>query len=303
MRGGKLPLTLHSTKEILNVAYKKVTTIGIGTLGGFVADAVASLDDVEELVIVDHDTVENKNLRNSIYRPIDIGSLKVDALEDILSEKYDIKVKKLPLKFDEEKVPIAKSDLVFDCRDFTYNRGSYIDARLYISSRYLVVDTRKNVIYDKPVEGRYIETLTKDDLRYAAMLVSMMIHSGTIKTLLQIQTVQKYEVDYVKRIDNLCYDILYDNAPGSDKFINLPAKILPILDLNRTSDLNVFVGSKSFPLSSKVIPRESLKDGNDIIINLASVANLQCNFNHYIVSVYQENGKNFIELIPETGAA
>ena len=286
------------------MAYRTVAVIGLGTLGGFIADSLASLEGVEKLIIVDHDTVEKKNLKNSIYRQIDIDLLKVDALEDIISSRFpEIIISKHEMRFDEWTSTIPKSDLVLDCRDYTYDRGSYIDARLYVSSRYLIVDCRKKVEYKKRVTGKYIAELTKDDLKYASTMVSMLLHSNTMGSLLEAGSVQKYELDYVKRIDSCSYDVLYDDSPDNDKFVNLPEKLIPILDLNKKRDLNLFVGSKEFPIAQKVIPMKTLKTGNDLIVNLASVTNLQCNFNHYVVSLTDEQGEVFIELIPETGAA
>jgi len=302
--GDTVPPTTQTERRLYNVAYRTVTIIGLGTLGGFVADSLASLEGIEKLIIVDHDVVENKNLKNSIYRPIDIDLLKVDALEDIITSRISgIEISKHAMRFDEWTSTIPKSDLVLDCRDFTYDRGRFIDARLYVSSRYLIVDCRKNVKYKERKEGRYLEELTRDDLKYASTMVSMLLHSNTINSLIEAASVQKYELDYVKRIDNCSYDILYDDAPGNDKFINLPEKILPILDLNKKRDLNLYVGSKAFPIAKSVIPRSTLKSGNDLIVNLASLTNLQCDFNHYVVSLFNEGGQVFIELIPETGAA
>ena len=286
------------------MAYRTVTIIGLGTLGGFIADSLANLEGIEKLTIVDHDVVEKKNLKNSIYRPIDIDLLKTEALEDIIVSRIPgIAIAKYPIRFKEGETKLPESDLVFDCRDYTYDRGQYIDARLYVSSRYLIVDCRRNVTYEKRVTGKYIEELTKDDLRYASTMVAMLLHSNTIKSLIEVGSVQKYELDYVKRIDNCPYDILYDDAPGNDKFVNLPEKIMPILDLNKKKDLNLFVGSKAFPIAQSVIPKRSLTSGNDLIVNLASLTNVQCDFNHYVVSLFNEDGKVFIELIPETGAA
>jgi len=279
-----------------------VTVIGIGTLGGFVAEAISKLERVEKLVIVDHDIVEVKNLSNSIYRQIDIDLLKVDALKDIIS---DVQVNTFAIKFDERKdhLHLPTTDLVLDCRDSTYNRGSYIDARLYISSRYLIVDCRKNVHYREQMYGRYIETLTRNDLRYASMTVAMLLHSGTLQSLIDLKSVQKYELDYVKRIDKCRYDVLYEDVSGDDKFVNLPDKIIPILDLNKKHDLNVVVGSKSMPMSQTVIPMGALRNGNDLITNLDAVTRIPCNFKNYVVSFTREYDKILVELIPETGAA
>jgi hypothetical protein len=283
------------------VVYRSVTIIGIGTLGGFVAESISKLEGLEKLVVVDHDIVEVKNLSNSIYRQIDVDLPKVDALKDIIT---NIEVDTYQIKFDEIKdhsyLPIT--DLVLDCRDSTYNRGSYIDARLYISSRYLIVDCRKNVQYQEQLYGKYIETLSSNDLRFASMTVAMILHSGTIKSLITLKSVQKYELDYVKKIDKCHYDVLYEDS-SRDKFVNLPDKIIPILALNKRHDLNVVVGSKSLPMSQTIIPMGSLKNGTDLVANLNSVTRLPCEFKNYVVSYTKEYNQILVELIPETGAA
>lgn len=283
---------------------KSIVVIGLGTLGGFVVEALSNLEGVEKIVIIDHDTVEKRNLKNSIYRQIDIGISKVEALTDIINEKNsEIEILGFKSMYIEGETKLPKTDLILDCRDYTYNRKSEIDARLYISSRYLIVDCRKNVNYKIPQPGKYLTELTKDDLRYASSTVSMLVHSNTIQSLMNNQAVQKYELDYVKHIDKYMYDIVYDNVIEGDKFINLPEKIVPILDMNKKKDIQVFLGSRVFPVAERVIPKKSLTSSRDLIVNLASVINLQCEFNNFIISVFQDGSKVFVELIPETGAA
>jgi len=131
----------------------------------------------------------------------------------------------------------------------------------------------------------------------------MLVHSNTIKSLINNQAVQKYELDYVKHIDKSMYDIVYDNVIESEKFINLPDKIVPILDMNKRKDIQVFLGSRVFPVAERMIPKKSLTSSKDLIINLASVINLQCEFNNFVISVFQDGSDVFVELIPETGAA
>lgn len=286
------------------MVYKTITVIGLGTLGGFVTDAISNLEEVEKLIVIDHDIVETKNLKNSIYRQIDVGLSKTEALKDIilsknLNKNVDIKSE----KYIEGEMTLPKSDLVLDCRDITYDRNTEIDSRLYISSRYLIVDCRKNVTYANRRVGKYIVELTKDDLRYAASIISMTIHSGTVTSLLRSRSVQKYELDYVKHIDNYKCDIVYEDLVDEEKFVNLPDKILPILELNKESELNVFLGSKVLPITERIIPKNTLQTSGDVILNLASVATSQCDFNNFVVSLFQENNQVFVELIPETGAA
>lgn len=283
------------------MVYKKIAIIGLGTLGGFVADSIATLEGVEKLVIVDHDDVESKNIINSIYRPIDIGTQKVEALSDIiLSKENDIEVEAIAEKFIEGESKIPKCDLVLDCRDYTYDRGNVIDARLYISSRYLIVDCRKNVSYPEKVQGKYLVKLNMDDLRSAAYIVAMMVSCGTFDHLIALRTVQKYEIDFVKNIDNYCYDIIFDNISDSDKFVNLPDKIVPLIEMSRQNDLNLVVGSRMFPIAEAMIPKASLMTTEDIVRNFTALTKSQSNFNNYLITIIDNK---YIELLPETGAA
>jgi len=286
------------------VVYKSITVIGLGTLGGFVANALANLETLETLILIDHDTVESKNLKNSIYRQIDVGLSKTEALIDIISKKNsELTVMAMEEKYIEGKTKIPLCDLVLDCRDYTYDRTSEIDVRLYISSRYLMVDCRKKVNYKEKSEGRYLLELNKQDLRYAGGLVSMLISNNTIKSLLKNKKIQKYELDYVKHIDSESYDIIYEQPKGEEKFINLPEKIVPILEANKKHDLDVCVGSSIFPISELNIPRNTLQSGSDVIVNLSRAIQCNCEFNHFVVSLNQTDGKFLLELIPETGAA
>jgi len=285
------------------VVYKTITVIGIGTLGGFVANSLSNLEHLETLILIDHDTVESKNLKNSVYRQIDVGLTKVEALTDIISHKNpDLTIMTMNEQFIEGKTNIPKCDLVLDCRDFTYDRGRLIDVRLYISSRYLMVDCRKNVNYKTKAEGKYLTQLTKQDLRYAGSMMSILVSNDTITNLMKDKVVQKYELDYVKHINNDVCDIVYECQDGEEKFVNLPDTILPILQANKKADLEVCVGSSLFPLEGHLIPKNTLHSGNDIVVSLTKVVACH-NFNNFVVSLYQNNDTFILELIPETGAA
>lgn len=286
------------------MANKSIVVIGLGTLGGFTTEALSNLESTEKLVIIDHDIVEQKNLKNSIYRQIDIGSPKVEALKDIVTQQNpDLEVWAFQTEYVEGKTKLPKEDLVIDCRDFTYNRKSEVDARFYISSRYLMADFRKNVTYKTKQPGKYILELTKNDLRHAASIISMMVHSNTIESLKTSQSVQKYELDYFKHIDDCCYDIVYEDVVGEDKFVNLPDKIFPILDLNKNKEVTVFLGSRVFPVSELTIPMNTLKDSKDLISKLTSLVSCQTDFNNFVISVFNDQRNTYIEVIPDTGAA
>jgi hypothetical protein len=286
------------------VIYKTIAILGIGTLGGFIANAIQNIETVEDLIFIDPDTIEEKNLKNTIYEKEHLFKNKVDALTEIIRKKNrNITTISMNEKYIEGKTKIPKCDLVLDCRDYTYDRGKEIDARLYISSRYLMVDTRKNIEYKVKQEGRYLVELTKEDLRYASATVAMLIHNGTIKSLIDRQCVQKYELDHTKHIERDEYDIVYENVCGENKFINLPDKIVPILKANKKSDVDVFIGSRLFPLDKIKIPKNTLQNSCDIVLNFSKVVSNQKTFNNFVISISEINNQITIELIPETGAA
>lgn len=62
---------------------KKVTVIGVGAVGSFITIALAKMG-ISNIDVYDHDRVEEHNLPNQFYRSQDLGSLKVDALEEIV---------------------------------------------------------------------------------------------------------------------------------------------------------------------------------------------------------------------------
>jgi len=68
-------------------------------------------------------------------------------------------------------------------------------------------------------------------------------------------------------------------------------------------DVTVFLGSRMFPVSEKVIPMNSLKNGKDLITLFMSLVSCQTDFNNFVISLYNENSNVYVELIPETGAA
>jgi len=286
------------------VNLQSVTIIGLGTLGGYTAEAVADIEGIEKIVILDHDVVEQKNLRNSIYRQIDIDIPKALALKEILlSKNLNVQIRASQVKYEEGITKLPKTDLVIDCRDVTYSRQDIIDARFYISSRYLIGDFRKQVVYDQEQTGKYLTKLTKNDLKYAASIISMLVYSGTIKSLIKKESVQKYELDFIKRLQEDSKDIIYEDSEESNKFINLQDKIIPILDANKKQPITLFVGSKTNPLDELTIPINTFNTSHDIITRFLDIIKNQSDFNNFIVALNQEKRKNYIELIPETGAA
>lgn len=283
---------------------QKIVVLGIGTLGSFVVESISNLENVKEVIIYDPDIVESKNLVNSIYRENDIGNLKTDALKEIVTRNNkNIIITRNSTKFIEGKVNLPRNNLVLDCRDYTFDRLNQIDARLYISSRYLIIDCKRNISYKNHYEGRYLTKVDKTDLKTAGFIMSMLIYSNAIKDMIKKQQVNKFDLDYLKKGQPKTEDVIYDSNNYEDKLLNLPQTLVPIMDINRKSDIDVYVGSKNLPIIQNTIPQNTLTNGNDIVNSLMSLIQKPFPFNHYVIHVCQDSGEFYIELLPETGAA
>jgi tRNA A37 threonylcarbamoyladenosine dehydratase len=163
--------------------YKTVTVIGLGSLGGFLTKYISELSYVRNITLVDFDTVEGKNVFDSIYNYTNIGEYKVDALYDII--KDDVAVTKLNQKYIEGQTYLPESDLVIDCRDVVCDRDREIDVRFYIAEKSLVIDCRKTVRNVCSYDGHYSIQLTKSEINKAAFYSAQIIESGHIKDMIK----------------------------------------------------------------------------------------------------------------------
>jgi len=307
---------------------KRIAVIGLGSLGGTVCKNIAEMESIEELILVDYDRVESKNIHNSVYTASQIGEKKVDALAELLVE--NINVTTIHEKYIEGKTILPKCDLIVDCRDFVCSRGSEIDVRLYITGKILIIDCRKNVKSQYDYEGSYRRQLPKSELNKAGFFAAQIICSDQINHLLEDKSVQRVDLNLLSSIINDAMkqsienrvDIIYDAVDGLDRIHCLEENIEPILNLSKTKNVDVYVGEKEsralslfktpimfdgFPKESKtkyaVIPRNSLRNSNDLINCLTTIVKEQNNIVNFIVTLRKENGETFVELLEETGAA
>ncbi len=288
-----------------------IAVIGCGSLGGNIALNLSELKEVDNLIIVDDDEVETKNLENSLYREEDVGRSKTSALRDIIHfHDNNTCVMALESKFIEGETTIPDVDLVIDCRDFIYDRKDIIDCRMYMSSRYLIIDCRKDIHYARNHQGKYLNKLTKEDLRLAAFSAAMFFHKGLLSSIIEKQIVHKIELDYMNRdYSNALQlirdkeDSLFDAVPGDSKILNLHENADPILRLNRDSDLTIFVGDRNSPLRKKQIKQGTLSELNDVINCLTEMIQFSITYNNYLISIGNVENCIFIELLVETGAA
>ncbi len=93
-----------------------VTVVGCGGTGGFVAESLCRLlPPRAELILVDHDWVEERNLSRQNFIPDDLGRVKSEALAQRLAGKYGrpVAYSTFPIALSEVKVP----GLVIGCVD------------------------------------------------------------------------------------------------------------------------------------------------------------------------------------------
>ncbi|MDD5701991.1 MAG: ThiF family adenylyltransferase [Dehalococcoidales bacterium] len=94
----------------------EVMIVGCGGTGGFVVEGLCRLLPANvQLVLVDPDRVENRNLRRQNFLPEDLGNLKSEALAHRLSREYNraIAYSTLPISL----TPLGFNSLVIGCVD------------------------------------------------------------------------------------------------------------------------------------------------------------------------------------------
>ena len=295
MRGG-LPVKKVSS----------VTVIGLGTLGGFICESLSRIESIKKIVVVDYDKVQKKNIAESIYTSKYIGNSKVYSIKKIIrSLSQNLEVVGVSQKYIEgtTKLPYS-TDLVFDCRDFIYDRNGEINSRLFITSRYIVLDCRKKVTYDNHFEGVYNQKVSKLDLANAANIVSSLVENGKIFELIEKEVVHKVELDYVSR---KTHEILQEKnnmvTIPDPKFIDLEDSLHKILESNKRGSLRMFLGSKESSLMVKEIQKGSLTSSKDVVSLLNGFVQSPFATAGFIVVLHEKQKETYLELLPETGAA
>jgi len=282
--------------------FNTIAILGIGTLGGFVADAVSRLETTKNLMVVDHDIVEAKNLKNSIYERSHIGNLKVDAIQEILTrDDRSVKITKVSEKFEEDTSVILGCDLIIDCRDFVYDRYD-IDVRMYMSARNLIIDCRQTAEYKQKHEGKYITRLSKSDLYFAANAAMRLFSDGSISRLMSRNLVHRINLDHISSEVNEVISLsdATEQEPEDNRLINLVEYIPAISEQSRLGDMKICVGDPMTPLEIQEFKRGELVDSEKISETMTQIINNNLIYNYYIVAPVTGN---MVELIPETGAA
>lgn len=122
---------LVGSKGISKLKNSKILVIGLGGVGGYAVEALIR-SGIENIIIVDHDVIDETNLNRQIIATREnIGKLKVDEFEKrILSINPNVKITKLPLFVNEDNINELFSS------DITY----LIDACDTIKTKKLIID-------------------------------------------------------------------------------------------------------------------------------------------------------------------
>ena len=120
---------LIGKNNVEKIAFKRVTIVGVGGVGGYVAILLARAG-VEKMRIIDFDTVSPSNFNRQVVAVKgNAGRLKVEALKDILlSTNEDIEVDAVAQKLDKDNVYILleNSDIVVDAIDIVKDKVALI---------------------------------------------------------------------------------------------------------------------------------------------------------------------------------
>lgn len=120
---------LIGKNNVEKIAFKRVTIVGVGGVGGYVATLLARAG-VGKIRIIDFDTVSPSNFNRQVVAVKgNEGRLKVEALKDILlSINEDIEVDSVPQKLDKDNVSslLENSDIVVDAIDIVKDKVALI---------------------------------------------------------------------------------------------------------------------------------------------------------------------------------
>ena len=133
-RQKNLSVLNHKNQQYIRRIPQKVTVVGLGGIGSWVALDMA-IAGVPNLVLIDSDSIEKHNLNRTPFKDIQVGMNKADAVNQLILERRNTKVtvynkayELLPSYFRHE---IADSYLI-DCRDNLDELPYEVQKKLYL---------------------------------------------------------------------------------------------------------------------------------------------------------------------------
>ncbi len=276
------------------LSLEHITIIGLGSIGGFLAKCLTSINTVKKMTFIDHDIVEEKNLCRSIYRKTDIGKQKVIAAKEIIENSTDICVNAMSEKYNNQ---ISTNNLIIDCRDTT-DKHENIPCKLSVSGRSLILDCsiKKNNV---AMNGYYREKINKSDLQNGLSDVTSIMTTSFFPQLIKnkltyivnLNKSSQKVFDVIKN-NNLCLE----NPIISSKINGLQFISDNIIEINKHYDITIYrIDNPSMKIK--------LKKGEiiDIMMLCKKIESITFMNDYNFFANFID--KNCIELIPEIGAA
>ena len=114
-----------------------LTIIGAGGVGSTTTVLLAKMG-VRDITVIDFDTVDDVNLPSQMYRTEDVGKLKVTALQEVVGQFTDCKIKTVPEPYKGQPL----SGLVIAAVDCMEVRKSIWEAMKHRPEAELLIDAR-----------------------------------------------------------------------------------------------------------------------------------------------------------------
>ena len=291
---------------------KVVAIIGVGSLGGFVANELSLTNGIEKLTLIDFDIVCSDNLSNSIYEENDIGKSKTTSLYN----KLLLRNKKIDFITDQYingNIKFSDYDMVIDCRDLTSIEDHNISCKTYISGSNLIIDCKSHTEKNKNIyDGKYLYELEKWVIMSAACKIKELIISGYMDLMIKQKLIISFDLDSTKNI--VCNElkmrcdenkeVIEDYSLLHDKIRNITEISNHIIRKNKDKEICFKSPENNF---EKLIAPNSIQQVSDLIPILQPVCLNLFSKNIYLIKNKFEEGdnKNCItyEIICEGGGA
>lgn len=206
----------HTDKLFDRASANTLTVIGVGAIGGHVVLAAAKMG-VSNIRVWDFDLVESHNIPYSVYRPDDVGKLKVSALKDIVRAHANIEIDAIPEPYSGDQA--LKNTTVLSCVDTLTSREEVWRQVSGNATVDLLIDTRSARWYievymvnpNDPVDREsYGNTLFSDHAALKQMcgmhglsFLSMRAAGAALSLLSGFWSTGKRRWRYIERCDTL----------------------------------------------------------------------------------------------------
>lgn len=172
--------------------YNHIAVAGVGSIGSFLAQTLATSLDIEKLTLVDYDIVEEKNIGRSLFSRKHIGKNKAKILKRILDMVSDVDINYIPHHFSYSHFNTSP-DLIIDCRDMITKRDNKT-VKVTISGEKLIIDGRRNE-HTKDMRGSYIINVDNSTLIHVSTIILRMLNKGVIDQLLKTEQLTYIPID------------------------------------------------------------------------------------------------------------